>query len=80
METLTYDSSIIKPADVCHEIYASHLLVYSLTVLDMSTWSTYEHTDSECKRKYNPDAIRKEEHKDWNMMCAEQTFVWLSRY
>ena len=38
------------------------------------------HTDSECKRKYSPDAIRKkEEHKDWNMMCAEQTFVWLIR-
>ena len=39
------------------------------------------HTDAKCKKKYSPDFVRKdEEHKHWNMMCAEQTFVWLSRY
>ena len=37
------------------------------------------HTDSLCKERYNPEQIRKD-HPHWNMMCAEQTFVWLSRY
>ena len=39
------------------------------------------HTDDKCKKKYSPDFVQKdEEHKHWNMMCAEQTLVWLSRY
>ena len=33
------------------------------------------HTDPECKVKYNPSVVR-----DKYPMCCEQTFIWLSRY
>ena len=37
------------------------------------------HTDQKCLQKYHPGTI-KESHPEYNLMCAEQTFTWLSRY
>lgn len=37
------------------------------------------HTDADCRKKYNPKEVRKN-HPEYNFMIAEQTFAWLSRY
>ena len=37
------------------------------------------HTRSKCKSDYNPEKVRKL-FPEANLMCAEQTFTWLSRY
>ena len=37
------------------------------------------HTDPECKVKYNPSVVR-DKYPNVNLMCCEQTFIWLSRY
>ena len=37
------------------------------------------HKDEKCKIKYGPDGL-KEEEPEYNTMCCEQTFVWLSRF
>lgn len=39
----------------------------------------HNHKDPRCKEKYHPDKAHNV-NKDINLMCAEQTFVWLSRY
>lgn len=37
------------------------------------------HKSARCQELYHPDNIQKD-HPLYNLMCAEQTFVWLSRY
>ena len=37
------------------------------------------HSDPKCLEMYHPHKVR-EEHPQYNLMCAEQTFVWLSRF
>ena len=37
------------------------------------------HKDKRCQEKYHPAEV-KEFHPDYNSMCCEQTFAWLSRY
>ena len=37
------------------------------------------HKSARCQEIYHPDNVHKE-HPLYNLMCAEQTFVWLSRY
>ena len=37
------------------------------------------HVDPKCRELYDPKRV-KEAHPHYNLMCAEQTFVWLSRF
>lgn len=37
------------------------------------------HKDPKCQEMYHPKIV-KELHPKFNLMCAEQTFTWLSRY
>lgn len=37
------------------------------------------HTDSRCIELYHPKQV-KDDHPDYNLMCAEQVFTWLSRF
>ena len=37
------------------------------------------HKDANCQRIYNPRHV-KEANPGFNLMCAEQTFAWLSRF
>ena len=37
------------------------------------------HKDPKCQLLYNPKRV-KEENPHFNLMCAEQTFAWLSRF
>ena len=37
------------------------------------------HRDDKCQAKYHPKKV-KENHPDYNLMCAEQVFAWLSRF
>ena len=37
------------------------------------------HSDPKCLQMYHPREVR-QQHPHYNLMCAEQTFVWLSRF
>ena len=37
------------------------------------------HSQPKCKELYNPEKVR-EAFPEANLMCAEQTFVWMGRY
>ena len=39
----------------------------------------HNHTDPKCLEMYHPLKVR-QQHPHYNLMCAEQTFVWLSRF
>ena len=37
------------------------------------------HCDKKCHEKYHPKQV-KERHPEYNLVCAEQVFTWLSRF
>lgn len=37
------------------------------------------HRDKNCHQKYHPKIV-KEKHPNYNLVCAEQVFAWLSRF
>ena len=48
-----------------------------MQVIDSFHYKNY--TDPECKVKYNLSVVR-DKYPNVNLMCYEQTFIWLSRY
>ena len=57
--------------------YVFSLVFFVLQVIDDLHFRN--HTDVECRKKYDPKVVRKE-HPHYNFMIAEQTFAWLSRF
>ena len=53
------------------------LFLFIMQVIDSFHYK--HHIDPECKVKYNPSVVR-DKCPNVNLMCCEQTFIWLSKY
>ena len=53
------------------------LFLFIMQVIDSFHYKN--HTDPECKVKFNPSVVQ-DKYPNVNLMCCEQTFIWLSRY
>ena len=54
-------------------------MLFSFIMQVIDSFHYKNHTDPECKVKYNPSVVR-DKYPNVNLMCCEQTFIWLSSY
>lgn len=58
-------------------VISAYICTFKLKVID--SLHIKNHKDEKCHQLYHPDKVHKI-NENINLMCAEQTFVWLSRY
>ena len=78
-----YDLMWQRITKVCYYIYYNiGVSVITITFFNFQIIDTLHfrnHTDEQCRAKYNPKIVT-DTNPNINLMCAEQTFAWLSRY